>query len=336
MQIESGKVSIIIPAYNVEKYIFRAIESSIKQTYKNIEIIIVDDGSTDQTLKVIKKYADIDERVIYIHQTNKGVAIARNEGMKSSTGEFVIFLDSDDWLEPNAVERLVCKKLKYPQFLIASDFNHVCEVKGKLKIKKEEVVNFEKILDKNEALKFIIYTKYHIGSTSHKLFDRRIIMDNSICFPDGITHGEDGLFMYKYLSHCEGVFFFAEQLWNMFDRPGSATSNYNINWLTSIKAVDEMKSYNKYKFMEEPLEAYRVARIMMILSEYVFAKENDIKVYNFLKKEIRGKGDIYCKYYRGGKMKIVWFVYTFFPKKIIRGFITLCRLKNKIKENVIK
>lgn len=330
MMKENPKVTIIIPAYNVEKYIFRAIESSVKQTYKNIEIIIIDDGSTDGTLKEIKKYASIDDRVIYVHQSNKGVATARNEGLQVSTGAYVLFLDSDDWLEPNAVEQLIYKKILYPQFLIASDFNHVCEDKNQLKYRKNEEIYYEKVLNKNEAMKSIFYTQYHVGSSCYKLYDAKIINDNRICFPDGITHGEDGVFVFKYLSNCDGIFFFAEQLWNIFDRPDSVTSIYNISWVTSIKAVDMMRDYNKSELLVEPLEAYKVARTMMVLNAFVCAEENDKKTYDYLKKLIKGNGKIYCKYYRGIKKKIVYFVNAYLPPRCLRGIVAILSMKNKI------
>ena len=118
-------VSIIIPAYNTGEYIYRAIESSMRQTYMNIEIIIIDDGSTDNTLEVAKSYEAKDERIKVFHQGNAGVSAAKNYGIREAKGEYIIFLDSDDWFEDNAVEVLLDYSNKYPDHLILGNCSSV-------------------------------------------------------------------------------------------------------------------------------------------------------------------------------------------------------------------
>ena len=99
-------ISVLIPVFNVERYLSRCIESVIKQTYKNIEIILIDDGSKDKSGKICDKYAKKDDRIRVIHKENEGVSVARNLGMDSANGEYIIFVDSDDWIEQQAVELL--------------------------------------------------------------------------------------------------------------------------------------------------------------------------------------------------------------------------------------
>ena len=96
-------VTIIIPAYNVEQYIQRCIQSCCEQTYKRIEIIVVNDGSQDNTWPIIQMLANNDQRVICINKNNEGVSVARNVALDASSGDWVLFLDSDDWVEKNAV-----------------------------------------------------------------------------------------------------------------------------------------------------------------------------------------------------------------------------------------
>ena len=100
------KISIIIPVYNVEKYLSRCLESVINQSYKNIEIIIVNDGSTDNSFDICNKYKKKDKRVILIDQNNQGLSGARNTGLKHATGEYICFIDSDDYVEKDYVEYL--------------------------------------------------------------------------------------------------------------------------------------------------------------------------------------------------------------------------------------
>ena len=99
----SGKVSVIIPVYNGEKTIEKCINSIINQSYKDLEIIIVNDGSTDNTYEICQKYSQKDDRIQVINQENKGVCLARNIGIKFSKGDYIQFVDSDDWLEPSII-----------------------------------------------------------------------------------------------------------------------------------------------------------------------------------------------------------------------------------------
>ena len=95
-----GKVSIIIPLYNVEKFVPRLVDSVISQDYENIEIILVDDGSTDNSGKIADDYSKRDRRIIVIHKNNGGVSTARNAGIRAATGEYILFVDGDDWVVP--------------------------------------------------------------------------------------------------------------------------------------------------------------------------------------------------------------------------------------------
>ena len=102
--LEKEKISIIIPAYNVEKFIAKCLDSVITQNYKNLDIIVVDDGSKDKTGSIIDDYATKDDRICVVHQPNGGLPNARNTGIKYAKGDYVMFLDSDDWIEPTCCE----------------------------------------------------------------------------------------------------------------------------------------------------------------------------------------------------------------------------------------
>lgn len=100
-------VSVIIPAYNTKKYIAKCLDSTINQTYTNLEIIVIDDGSPDELFRLVEKYKAKDNRIKLYRQDNKGLSGARNKGIENSTGEYILFLDSDDWLERDSIKRLV-------------------------------------------------------------------------------------------------------------------------------------------------------------------------------------------------------------------------------------
>ena len=106
-------ISIIVPVYNVEKYLSRCIESILSQSYKNLELILVDDGSTDLSYEICKKYKAEDNRVIITNQKNAGSSVARNTGLSYAKGEFIGFVDSDDWVLPNMFDVMISKALKH-------------------------------------------------------------------------------------------------------------------------------------------------------------------------------------------------------------------------------
>ena len=120
--LNNPMVSIIVPVYNVEKYLGKCINSLLQQTYSNIQIILINDGSTDSSGNICNKYSDFDKRIFVLHKQNEGVSAARNAGIDISIGEYLLFVDSDDWLEANTVAELIEKKYGYPVFFLNMDF----------------------------------------------------------------------------------------------------------------------------------------------------------------------------------------------------------------------
>ena len=260
-------ISIIIPAYNVENYITKGIESCLNQSYKNIEVIIVDDGSNDNTTKVVEKYLD-DKRLTLIKKANSGVSATRNVGIKNSNGQYCIFLDSDDWLELNTVEKLV--SLIDGSKLIACGYNNC--VNGKL-CKVKEYPN--KLFGRNKALEHASNREYNLDSACFKLFDLNVIKNNNIYFDESITNIEDGLFVFEYLHYIKRVEYLNEALWIVNKREGSVTSSaFNKNRLTALKAIHRMiEDFNNSTVVESGLLLYlaktlRYLIVSMYLSNY--------------------------------------------------------------------
>ena len=122
-------ISVIVPVYNVENYLDKCIESIVNQTYKNLEIILVDDGSLDSSSKICDEWAVKDNRIKVIHKTNGGVSSARNEGLKNANGDFIAFVDSDDWLELNMYEKLISKQKETNTDIVFSGYNMIIDGK---------------------------------------------------------------------------------------------------------------------------------------------------------------------------------------------------------------
>ena len=210
------KVSFIVPAYNVEDYIGECIESIINQTKINWELIIVDDGSKDKTYEICQRYEKSDSRIKVITQHNAGVSVARNEGIKYASGEWICFIDGDDSIHPQLLE-------EYWEYLVEK--NDVCFISHK------EVINekYQRIKHSNEnptVLRFDItdmklfqiatfnrdlkgkYDFYKVKlSTPVKFYRTDILIDNEIRFPKYVQTGEDAIFnLYVYRYAKRGVY----------------------------------------------------------------------------------------------------------------------------------
>lgn len=298
------KVSIIIPAYNVEKYVQKGIESCIQQTYENIEIIIIDDGSTDKTFDVIVPYVNNSNIFLY-KQRNNGVSSARNFGLSKATGEYVLFLDSDDWLELNAVEMLLNLAIKFPNKLICADRYFVNEnYDGNYIKKRQRAYKDLEVLEKECAMNNIGSGLYNLQSSCYKLFSVQIIKDNYLLFSEDISHGEDGLFVFQYLILTNGIVFTTEPYWNILERTGSATtSGYNKKWLSIILSIEKMVKLNdSQKINPKALNIYMVERLIMLEKE-IAATENNNYIEDYF--YVQRKMNLYCDKYKIKKTKTV-------------------------------
>lgn len=261
------KVSIIIPAFNVKAYIERAIESALGQTYENIELVIVDDGSSDGTWDIIERYGS-DDRVKCARQANFGVSKARNRALDLATGDHVVFLDSDDWLELDTCEQLIRMQRMHPGMLIAADTYLVTMNGGQENREAQGTDLAPRLLTPDEAIReFGVPNSVHIGWASDKLFSMDVIEREHLRFDEAISHGEDGLFVFDYLKGCEGLYYEPILLWNALERPGSATrSGYTSKMLSALDAVDQMisRAGNSPDAVAH-LVAYRAGRALGIL-----------------------------------------------------------------------
>lgn len=184
----ASKISIIIPVYKVEKYLRRCLDSIIQQTFAAWECILIDDGSPDNSGKICDEYAEKDTRFKVIHQENGGVSVARNTGLNMAEGDWISFIDPDDWIEPDMYEIAYNRAEKDELDLI--QWNYVIE-KNKNHIKKHLD---EKYFSYQDA------EKYWLSVCWNKLIHRHLIFDNGFRFPIGVAMGEDKVFGYKIYS----------------------------------------------------------------------------------------------------------------------------------------
>ena len=185
-------VSIIVPIYNSEKYLYDAIRSCMEQTYENLEIILVDDGSFDSSFEICKALAEKDRRVKVISQENAGVSAARNTGLKNATGEYIFFLDSDDEIYLNAIELLLKDVKKYGADIVSATYSMV-DHEGRERCRYND--GQVRIYKDDEPL--ILSLKYdrQTNSVWAKLFSKEILED--VIFVEGHNINEDGYFVFQ-------------------------------------------------------------------------------------------------------------------------------------------
>ena len=243
-------VSIIVPVYNVEKYIERCIESIINQTYKNLEIILVDDGSIDKSINICKKYSKIDNRIVIIEQENKGVSSARNTGIKNSHGDFIGFVDPDDFIEPNMYKILINNVLKYNCNVGVCGVRNIEDITGKLI--EETIQQEDKILNNEEFWKKLLNGKDMPSSVWNKIFKRDIIKD--IMFDENMKIGEDFKWIFEVFRRNKELLVYntTEILYNWIKRQSSAIQGkkYNIDIEKSIELTYEIGEFIKNTYPE--------------------------------------------------------------------------------------
>jgi len=192
-------ISIIIPVYNAERYLHKCIDSVLTGKRSFTELILVDDGSTDNSSRIIDLYASLNEKIIAVHQANKGVSKARNVGIEKASGQWIYFLDSDDWIEPNYLSNFIKDAENYDLIIqgFATDNVDTGETKNVRFKANHKLKNYE-------VIEMLQYKKNaHNGYLWHRLFKRSIITKNNLRFVEGCNFAEDGLFFLQYMKYVK-------------------------------------------------------------------------------------------------------------------------------------
>ena len=307
-------ISIVIPVYNAEKYLSQCIESILSQTYQNIEVILVDDGSPDSSGIICDNYAKSDSRIVVIHNSNGGVSSARNSGLDKATGDYVTFVDSDDFIDANYIFAL------YENAIINGSDLSFCKfakyTDGKISHQKENlpsVVNLESNESKIDFSKRFFNSKEYIYSSSCRILYKRSVVQN-IRFNKKIRIGEDWMFLLNAIFKSSKISCINDVLYFYRTNPSSATQIYLKKYLDNLINVH----YELDKLFGASKEGKR------ILGTY-----NALLCYHACTNEIKG-----CKGFRSQNIKEIRNseLYHFFK---LRKIFSICHAKKKIKYLII-
>lgn len=314
-------ISVIIPVYNVEKYIEKSLEGISNQTYKNLEILIIDDGSKDNSKELCEKFAQKDKRMQVISQKNAGAAAARNHGMRKATGEYIMFMDSDDTIHPEAIRVLYDLNIKYKTKLSMFD---CIEVRDTFEDWKE-LPEFEVSMYSKKALMEVLCSmrdtllmRILLTVPWGKLYHRSLL--EGLFYPEG-TICEDEFMITRVVSRCEKMAFAKVPLYAYLRREGSVMGlRYDRGKLASMKSFEERIQY-AHNLGFADCEA-NMARIYLKdhIGNYCMAysqKCTDQYVYDWLKNSFRKNLFKYWKHL-GKSAKVRSLLFYISPKGYIK------------------
>jgi len=231
------KITIIIPVYKVEPYIRKCVESIIGQTYRHIEVILVDDGSPDNCGAICDEYARADSRIIVIHTENEGVYIARNKALDVATGDYLMFVDSDDWVEPEFCETALRLALENNVQMVAFKFNLVfADRDGSIMDKRPRAFHETGYMEASEAVRHLIFRDSMGNYLWNKLYKRSLF--DGVRFPEGRVL-QDQAVVYLMMLRAGRIYVSDAVLYNYLQHPGSITdtTSYSLKMFASLFAI---------------------------------------------------------------------------------------------------
>ncbi len=236
-------ISIVLPIYNVEQYLERCLESVIHQTYKNLEIICINDGSTDSSLEICKAYAQKDRRIVIVDQENKGLAAVRNKGIELAKGDYLSFIDSDDYVDPCYIEKLYESLIEKQADIVVANVRYEQEGKESYCLLREKY-DPKHVMNKHEAMCDYLSAQGGIGNyIVNKLYVKE--MFEGIHFPENKLF-EDAYTMFKILNNADRVYMKPDVYYHYCLRDDSITGAYDPAGSDNFDLLEGNISKTKY------------------------------------------------------------------------------------------
>ena len=288
--MENKKVTVIVPVYNVEEFLNKCVESIVNQTYSNLEIILVDDGSPDNCPQMCDEWAKKDKRIKVIHKVNGGLSDARNAALKVAKGEYISFIDSDDYIHPTMIEKLM-KSIKENNSHIAKCMMTSVDQNGKETDIVE--VNLKNVNSKNIFYYYTLsdtykengkqFTDYVSNSACSCLYSKEILKDKE--FVKGMF-SEDLIFNCDVITEDVKISVVEEHLYYYFCRIGSIMHTYDESKIIKrLTYIDAALARMSKKLTDEQLKAYKFFLYKQLILDVIRLK--DISVYNKYKEQVK-------------------------------------------------
>ena len=246
------KITVIIPIYNAELYLERCIDSIVNQSFKDIELICVNDGSTDNSEQIIKKYQDNHNNIILISKKNEGVSVARNIGLEKSNSDYIYFVDADDWLSPDCLESIYNAAISSQADIIYFNANIY---KNNTLINYYNLKRLKSIKNKDLLFKKMIHAVWN------KLYKKEFLLKNDIKFPVGIKSSEDNIFNEMCHFHAPKYFILDKKLYNYNEfNLGAITSNLINTCFNEIESFRYIINTAEFKHSNNSLKKVMLQR----------------------------------------------------------------------------
>lgn len=321
-------ISIVVPIYNVQDYLERCIQSIVQQTYTEIEIILIDDGSTDRSAEICDKYIEKDNRIIVIHKKNGGLSDARNTGLKIAKGNYIVFVDSDDWIAKDYLKTMYDISKEYNADIVECN---VLRTDGNIEyantIKNEKVIQSYNTI---EGLKLLIEDQIFHQTVWNKMYSKKVI--DQILFEVG-KYNEDEFWTYQVFGNANKIVKTEDILYYYYQRSGSIMGQgYKLKRLDAIEAKVERQQYIDKKFpMLSSVAATNLMGSIIYAGQmsilYLTTEERKI-AYKYLKKIVSERLSIFRYKYEGILKHKVWYWLAHISLNYT------CKLRNLLKMNV--
>lgn len=282
-------VSVVVPVYNSEKYLARCINSLLAQTYDNIEIFLINDGSTDESKSICEKYKEQYGNITFLDKENEGPSASRNMGIKRSRGEYLVFVDSDDYVDSSYIETLVHSIEKdNADLAVCGYWKETSSKRQKVCVMKEN-----KILDAKEGMICTFAANGFGGYLWNKLYRLRVIEKYQIRFDRELKKSEDMLFVCEYLHGISKVSYVSEPLYHyMFNaesicRNTKSKQTFSEDELTNLKAHEIIKEQISDDEVKEAFKCRYVCTLMRLLVNLYYSSEKRDGLTRFARDGIR-------------------------------------------------
>lgn len=325
-------ISVIIPIYNSEKYFDRCLNSILNQTYQNIEILLINDGSIDNSAKLCDMVAMKDKRIKVVHQTNKGVSSARNRGLDIANGEYITFIDSDDWIDRDAIEYLYENLINNNSDLSIYSFNKEYDNKKSYSNDfTENIIN----MNKKQGIKFVFNDDRCQGFVWNKLYKSKIInyKENKIRFNEDITVLEDLYFNIQYIDKCNKVTYINSAKYHYYISGDSAMfSPFNKKKMSSLLALENI--LNILTKLDSELvniaKGHYIVTNLLLLTNIYDSNYNDIKLEKELYRNIKNNKKYFISYRNCNLKQKLGFYILCINKNLFKALVKILHKKSFI------